>query len=121
MSGITNYLGNLVLTNYLIPQGVWLGLHTADPGTQGSTGSEFIGGGYARQQITWSPASNRSTGNNNALQFLNLPGGTITYMGIWDASTGGNILYSIPLATALTVTTGQYFSVPVSDLAIVLN
>lgn len=121
MTGMTNYLGNKILSDYLIPTGKWLGLHLSDPGASGSSSTEMIGGGYQRAQVTWSTPSNRTTGNTNAFQFLDLPTATVTHMGIWDAQTGGNLLYSIELPTPLTITTGQFFTMPVSDIAVVLN
>jgi hypothetical protein len=118
---MTNYLGNLILNNYLIPTGQWLALHLSDPGTSGSSATEMIGGGYARNQVAWSAPSNRTTANTNAFKYLNLPAATITHLGIWDAATGGNLLYSIALPTPVVVTVGQYFTLPVHDIAVVLN
>lgn len=121
MAGMTNYFGNLVLTNYLTAGTKYLALHSSDPGTGGTASTEYSGGGYARAQINWTAPSNRSTANSNSMQFLNLIAGTVSYLAIWDASSGGNCLYSVALTAPVTLITGQYITFPVSDIAVVLN
>lgn len=121
MAGITNYLGNAILTTRFTSVSTYLSLHTSDPGTNGSGATELIGGGYARQLLAWTTASNRTIANTNAMKFLNLTAGTVTYLAIWDALSGGNCLYSVAMPTPMVVTAGQYVTFPVSDIAIVLN
>lgn len=121
MPPMTNFLGNSVLTNYLIAAGKWFALHTSDPGPSGSSATEMTGGGYQRAQLTWSVPANRSVANTNAFKILNLPAATVTHMGVWDDQYAGNLLYTIPLGTPLVVTAGQFFLLPIGDLAIVLS
>jgi hypothetical protein len=62
-------------------------LHTADPGTSGA--SEVTGGSYARQAITWNPASD---GQKTVVEppVFQVPGSTvITHFGLWNAGSGG--------------------------------
>lgn len=65
-------------------------LHTADPGTTGT--SEVTGGSpaYARVAITWTAGSSDGIYTTNTLTF-NLPASTaVTHIGLWSASTGGS-------------------------------
>lgn len=62
-------------------------LHTADPGSTGT--SEVTGGtpAYARKALTWAAASGGSKGA--AMVTFDVPAGTITHFGLWTAVTGG--------------------------------
>jgi hypothetical protein len=80
----------------------YVSLHTADPGTTGA--SEVTGGTYARVAATWNTPSSGSVTNNAALS-INLPASTtVTYFGVWSASTSGT--YYIGGALSPSVTTG---------------
>lgn len=68
---------------------VYVSLHTADPGTTGT--SEVSGGSpaYARKAVTWNAVS---AGNldNNANPVFDVPASTtITHFGLWSAVTAG--------------------------------
>lgn len=69
--------------------GLYVSLHTADPGTSGA--SEVTGGSpaYARQACAWAAAS----GGSMALaagETFNVPGGTtVTHFGVWSAAMSG--------------------------------
>lgn len=67
---------------------VYMSLHTAAPGTTGA--SEASGGSYARQPVTWNPAAS-GTATANQVTF-DVPAGTYTHGGYWDAATGGAFL-----------------------------
>lgn len=96
MSKISNYLENVIINHFLrntatsSPSAVYLALYTTDP-TDADTGTEVSGGSYARQAITFSAPSNGSTSNSSTITFPTATGnwGTITHMGIRDASSGG--------------------------------
>lgn len=65
-----------------------LSLHTADPGDDGS--NEVAGGSYARQPITWNPASG-GTKTISGTPVFDVPSGvTITHFGLWSALSGGS-------------------------------
>jgi len=68
---------------------VWISLHTADPGTDGS--NEVTGGtpAYARLQGTWDAASGGERALNADLTF-DVPATTVAWVGVWDAETTGN-------------------------------
>lgn len=68
---------------------VFASLHNGDPST---TGANEISGGspaYARKAISWNAASGGSL-DNNANPVFDVPAGTtISYVGLWSASSGG--------------------------------
>ncbi|GAA1455761.1 phage tail fiber protein [Nocardiopsis tropica] len=70
-------------------------MHTTDGGTTGT--GEVSGGTYARQAITWTPASGGQIDADNQITFT-IPGGhTVTHLGLWDS--GGVWQGSIKLST----------------------
>lgn len=95
--GLSTFARNRFLSTWRNTSGAiattYASLHTADPGDTGT--SEVSGGSpaYARKAITWNaPASGAMDGD--AVTF-DVPGSTtITYAGLWDASTAGNFLAS---------------------------
>ena len=98
----------------------WCSLHTADPGKTGQ--SEASGAPYTRKAVT--PfTSVDSDGNakrvrNVALLLIQVPAGTYTHIGMWDASTGGNFLGGGPLSSSATVNDGDFVIVRENDLSI---
>lgn len=66
-------------------------LHTADPGDTGT--SEATGGApaYARKAITWNAAAAKNLDSATAPVF-DVPAGTYTHWGGWDALSAGNFL-----------------------------
>lgn len=69
--------------------GLYVSLHTADPGTSGA--SEVTGGSpaYARQGCTWNAASAGSMALSAAETFDVPAGTTVTHFGVWSASSTG--------------------------------
>ena len=66
-------------------------LHSANPG---STGANEIAGGtpaYARQAVTWDPASGSVVSFDGTPVVFDMQGGdTVAYGGLWDSLSGGN-------------------------------
>lgn len=102
-------------TAFTKPTAVYIALFTSDPTDTGSAGVEASGGSYARKAITFDPATtDGSTGissalNNNTLSWTNMPAGTYTHIGIFDALTAGNELYHTALAAPKTLSAGDSF------------
>ncbi|MHB1472412.1 MAG: phage tail fiber protein [Dermatophilaceae bacterium] len=89
--------------NGLVSAGLWVSIHSADPGTTGA--NEATGGGYARLSVgTWPAAASSSLTWTGNLVF-SLPVGTWTYFGVWSASTAGSFVVSGPLGSAITTKT----------------
>jgi len=127
VSAFSNYLENKILlhvlsnTAYTSPTTVYLGLHTADP-TDAGTGTEVSGGSYARQSFA-STISGNAASNTSAIEFPTATAswGTIGWVGVWDNSTGGNLLFHGALTASKTIASGDVFRVPAGDLDITLD
>ncbi len=112
-------LNDLVLGagTFTAPSTVYLGLHTGDPGEDGTANELTIGtDGYARASIanntTNFPNATSGTGqkqNGTALVFPTATGswGTITHLSIWSAATAGNLLYQGPMDVSKAIGTGD--------------
>jgi hypothetical protein len=124
----SNYLETEILDHvfagaaYTAPGTKYLALFTAV--ADGETGSvtEVSGGGYARQSVAFTTSGN-TTSNNAAVEFPTATGnyGTVTHVGVYDASTSGNLMAYAALSSNKTIETGDVFRVPSGDLDITLN
>ena len=127
MAEISNYLENALInvtlraTSYTAPTTVYVALYTSDP-TDADTGTECSGTSYARQSVTFSSPSNGATSNSAAVEFPQAGGswGTITHIGIRDASTAGNLLYHTALDASKTIATGDVFRIATGSLSVTL-
>jgi len=128
MSAISNYLENALInatlrnTAYTSPSVVYAGLFTSDP-TDAGSGTEVSGGSYARKAITFAAPSNGVTTNSAAAcEFDQATGswGTITHFGIFDALSGGNLLYHGALTASKTIASGDVFKFPTSSVTVTL-
>ncbi len=127
MAEMSNYLetalinGTLRGTTYTAPTTVYVGLYTSDP-TDADTGTEVSGGSYARQAVTFGAPSNGVSTNTAAIEFPQATGtwGTVGWIGIEDASTGGNLLYHTALDASKTIATGDIFKIAIGSLSVTL-
>lgn len=125
---MSNYLEDLLLNlvlrggSYTPPATVYVALYTSDP-TDGDTGTEVTGGGYARQPVTFTDASNGQTSNTTDILFpvATSDWGTITHVGIRDAATGGNLLFRAALDQPKTILSGDQFKIPAGQLVISID
>ena len=127
MAEMSNYLENALInatlrnTGYTSPSVVYLALYTSDP-TDSDTGTEVSGGSYARQSITFGAPSNGVTTNSAAIEFPQATGswGTVSYVGIRDALTTGNLLYHTALDSSKTIESGDIFKISIGSLSVTL-
>jgi hypothetical protein len=128
MSAASDYTENLALT-YLLTSGsatrptAWyVGLHTADP-TDAGTGAEVSTSGtaYARESVSFS-VTNDTASNSGTVTFnaATANWGTISHVGVWDASSGGNLLFHGSVTSAKTIETGDTFQISTGNLDITL-
>jgi hypothetical protein len=125
----SNYLETKVLdhvfggTAYTAPGTLYLSLHTANPDEDGS-GAEVSTSGtaYARQTVAFTTSGN-TTSNTAAVEYPTATAnfGTVTHVGVYDASTAGNLLCYAALTSSKTIETGDVFRVPAGDLDISLD
>ncbi len=125
MAAISTYLANKLLdhslrnVSYTPPTAVYVALYKSNP-TAADTGTEVSGGGYARRQITFNVSSSGQITNNADVVFPTATAswGTVTHVGIRDASSGGNLLYYMPLDVQKTIDAGDQLKIPAGQLAI---
>ncbi len=125
MAALSDYAEKLVL-DYLMTSGTatrptdwYVALYTAAPSDSGG-GTEVSGSGYAREAATFAAASTPggTTSNTNTIAFTAVGGswGTITHIGIFDAVTGGNLLWHGGLAASKTVGDGDTIEFAIGNL-----
>jgi len=127
MSELSNYLENALInatlraTTYTSPATVYVALFTTDP-TDANSGTEVSGGAYARTAVTFAAPSNGVTTNSADVTFptCTLAWGIVTHIGIYDASTSGNLLYHTPLDASKTVDTADIFKISSGSLSVTL-
>jgi hypothetical protein len=103
------------------PTAWYLALFTAAPSDSGG-GTEVSGGAYARQSVTFTVSGNTAT-NSAEIEFpvATANYGSVTHVGVFDASSAGNLLAHAALTSSKTIETGDAFRVQASELDITLN
>ncbi len=119
MPGFSDYLENKIIDHFLrgqastAPAAVYVAVHTADP-TDAGTGNA----GTARVACTFAAPTNGVTSNTATVTFNGVAAGTYTYGSVWDAATGGNMLYSGALSASKTADAGDNLSFAAGQLTI---
>jgi hypothetical protein len=125
----TNFLETEILDHvfagaaYTAPTTLYLALFTAAPGeTGGGTEVTTSGTAYARETVAFTTTGN-TTSNNASVEYSTATAtfGTVTHVGVFDASTGGNLMAYATLSSPKTIDTGDVFRVPTGDLDITLD
>jgi threonine dehydrogenase-like Zn-dependent dehydrogenase len=124
----SNYLETEILDHvfagaaYTAPSTKYLALFTAVADGEAGSVTEVTGGGYARQTVAFTTSGN-TTSNNAAVEFPTATAnyGTVTHVGVYDASSSGNLMAYAALSSNKTIETGDVFRVPSGDLDITLN
>jgi hypothetical protein len=125
MAALSDYSEKLIL-DYLMTSGsatrptAWyVGLYTSAPSDAGG-GTELSGSGYARETVAFAAATSGAgtTSNSGAVVFTADGGdwGSVTHMGIHDASSSGNLLWHGALAAAKTVLDGDSLEFAVGNI-----
>jgi len=102
---LNHVLRNTALTS---PTTVYVGLSTAAILDDASGLAEPSGGSYAREAITFDAPSS-GVCNNNEVTFTQATAdwGTLTHFGIFDAVSGGNLLYHGALTASKAIDSGD--------------
>ena len=124
----SNYLANAIVsatvrgTAYTSPSTAYLALFLSNP-TKDDTGLEVNGASYARAVATFAPPVNGVSKNSSDIEYnaATTNWGTVTHVGIYDAETGGNLLYFTELAEAKNIETGDIFKIATDNLTLTLN
>ena len=125
MSQMSNYLENELLDHTLgtgsftMPATIYLALFTSNP-TDAGSGTEVSGSGYARQAITFGAASSGTATNSSQETFTASGGnfGTVTHIGIYDASSAGNLLVYGALTSSRTINDGESLIFEVGSISV---
>lgn len=133
MAALSDYLENALInhifrnTDFSRPANIYVALFTAAPSDAGG-GTEVSGGSYARVAVqtgassAWDAASGGATANTGVITFATATAnwGTVTHIGLFDASTSGNLLLHGALTASKTVNSGDIFRINAGDLDITL-
>lgn len=130
MAALSNYMENKILDamfraqTFPVLATLYFACHTATPGDTGG-GTECTGGSYARVAVSASLANfsgtqgagttsassgtSGTTFNNVDIQFPSPTAnwGTVVGMGVYDASSGGNLLCYGPISPTKVVNSGD--------------
>lgn len=99
-----NTAGLNVQANAFAAAATHLALHTADPGTTGTSSSAA-----ARVTAGWAAAANGAVVASNKAFTGGAASGPVTHVGFWSAITGGTFYGSSPLTGDLTFNAaGEY-------------
>lgn len=105
------------------PTSWYVALYTAAPSDSGG-GTEVSTGGYTRQSVTFGAASSPggTTSNTGAVSFTASGAnfGTVTHIGIFDASTGGNLLWHGSMTASKTVNDGDTLEFSIGNIDLTL-
>jgi len=115
MAGFSDYLENKVVGHvfggsaYTAPSTLYVALYTSAPSDTGG-GTEVSGGAYARQTAAFSISADTAS-NTSAIEYPTATAdyGTVVAVGVFDASSSGNLLAYGNLTTSKTVSTGDVF------------
>lgn len=123
----TTYLANALLdhvlrnTPYTSPATVYLGFFTVAPTIAGG-GTECTGTNYARTAVSMDAAASGESANGTTAVSCPTPGaggwGTGVAWGIFDAASGGNLLYFDNLYPNQSFDAGVPVSVPIGAIAV---
>lgn len=128
----SDYLEDKVLkhvftnTAYSAPATLYIGLLTAAPSdTGGGTEVSTSGTAYVRKSMAFSVSgTNPTTATNSAAvewDTATASWGTITHVGVYDASSAGNLLAWADLTNSRAVGSGDIFRIPASSLSVTLT
>lgn len=130
MAGKSDFLENKILNflfnggSFSAPATVYIGLYTSAP-TDAGGGTEVSGGSYARAAVAcnttnFPTTTNGSIANNTLITFAQATAswGSVVAFGIFDALSGGNLLYWGTVSPAKTVANGDTMSVAIGSLTI---
>ena len=124
----SNYLADALIdatvrkTTYTTPTQTYVALYTSDP-TKNNTGTEVSGTTYTRFPLTMDAPDDGVTQNTSEMEWAvaTTVWGTITHVGIMDASVAGNLLYFAELIEPKNITVGDQFQITPANLKLTLS
>lgn len=129
MAALSNYAEKLLLDWMMTtgsatrPTAWYVALYTSAPSDSGG-GTEVSGNGYSRQSVAFDAASSPggTTSNSGAVTFTASGGswGTISHIGIFDASTSGNLLWHGAMTASKTIADGDTLEFAIGNIDLTL-
>jgi hypothetical protein len=103
-------------TAWSMPATVYIKLHTADAGEDGTTAAAT---NATRQSTAWATASAGSIAISASITWTNVSTSeTYSHWSAWDASTAGNCLWTGALSASAAVTAGDTFQITALTLSL---
>jgi len=129
MAALSDYAEKLLLDWMMTagaatrPTAWYVALYTAAPSDAGG-GTEVSGSGYARQAVTFAAASTPAgtTSNTGAVTFTAAGGdwGAVSHIGLFDASTSGNLLWHGAMTATKTIADGDTLEFAIGNIDLTL-
>ena len=122
---LTNYGETYVLGLVKAAKTYYLGILTATP-TESSPGAEVSGGAYARQAITFAEPVEGEPSTMTSSAAIEFPTatagwGTVVAWGVYDALTGGNLVWYGALSVAKELSANDTVIVHAGDLSLTID
>ncbi len=118
---VLNYV--FTATSVTRPTAWYLALFKSNP-AEDASGTEVSASGtaYARRSAAFTVSGNTAS-NSAAIEFPTATAsyGTVTHVGVYTASSGGDLIAYAALSTSKAIDTGDVFRVPAGDLDVTLN
>jgi hypothetical protein len=102
-------------TNITAPSGVYVKLHTGDPGSAGTANASAV---TTRNQATFSAPSSNAIALSALSTYSMTTTETISHLSIWDASTSGNFLRSVALTAGVSVVNGSTLQITTLTISV---
>ena len=120
-----NRVLNWLLTSSSVtrPSAWYVGLYASgNQPSDSASGTELSGNAYARQSVAFSVTNNVAS-NSATLTFPTATAswGTLTFAGIFDASSGGNLIAYAQLGASKTIDTNDILQISASSLTLTLT
>jgi hypothetical protein len=127
MSALSDFAENLLLDWAMTtgsatrPTAWYVALFTAAPNDAGG-GTEVSTGGYARQTVAFAAASGGTTSNSGAVSFTASAAnyGTVTHIGIFDASSSGNLIWHGAMTASKLIEDGDTLEFAIGNIDLTL-
>jgi hypothetical protein len=126
----SDYLENKIVDHvfggsaYTAPATIYLALFTAVADGEAGTVTEVSTSGtaYARESVAFTVVDDTAS-NTSDVEFspATASWGTITHIGLYDASTSGNLLAYAALSASKTIASTDVFRIPAGDLDVTLS
>jgi len=105
------------------PSSFYVALFTSNP-DEDASGTEVSTSGtaYARQSVSFTVSGNTAS-NSAAIEFPTATAsyGTVTHIGVFDASTAGNLIAYAALSTSKAIDTGDVLRINSAELDVTLD